>query len=140
MPRVPVSVRDAIEDNVIFVEASQSVADALKIMIDKAVWSLVVRREAVPVGVVTERDLLRRCYAKNMNANETRVESVMSSPIVTIEPDAPFGQAMLLMAEKDIRRVYVVEKGRIIGRVTQTGAFGQILGIMIGLSSLLTGV
>jgi predicted transcriptional regulator len=63
------------------------------------------------------------------------VESVMSSPLITIEPEASLGEAMLVMEEKKVRRLFVVEKGKITGRVTQTGALGQMLDVMMALSA-----
>ncbi len=134
---VTVRVRDAMENKVVFFDASKTVADAAKTMMEKAVWSFVVTRGGMPVGVLTERDMIRRCYAKGLNPEMVMVESVMSSPIVTIEPEAQLGQAMILMAEKDIRRVYVVESGEIIGRITQTGVFGNMLDIMMAMSAVM---
>jgi len=122
---------------VVFLEATKSIADAVKTMIEKEVWSLVVTRGGVPVGVITDRDIIRRCYAKGLNPERTHVETIMSSPLITIEPEAPLGQAMALMAEKDIRRVYAVEKGQIVGRITQTGAFGKMLDLMVALSGVM---
>lgn len=121
----------------VFLEATKSIADAVKTMIEKEVWSLVVTRGGVPVGVITDRDIIRRCYAKGLNPERTHVETIMSSPLITIEPEAPLGQAMALMAEKDIRRVYAVEKGQIVGRITQTGAFGKMLDLMVALSGVM---
>jgi CBS domain-containing protein len=60
----------------------------------------------------------------------------MSSPIETISPDASLGEAMAKMVEKNIRRLFVVEQGKIIGRVTQTELFENTLNVMMTLSSL----
>jgi CBS domain-containing protein len=125
-----------MEDKVVTLEGSTNVADAVKMMLEKKVWSLVVAKGGLPVGVVTERDVIRRCYAKGLTPERTSLESVMSSPLVTIEPDAPLGQAMAVMADKNIRRVFVVDKGKIVGRITQTGAFGHMLNIMMALSDV----
>jgi len=72
-----------------------------------------------------------------LNPKGVKLESVMSSPIITIGPDAPLAEAMTLMADKDVRRVYVVEKGKIIGRLTQTGVFSRMLNIMMALSAVI---
>lgn len=133
----PLTVRQAMENKVVFIEGSRTVADAIEVMADKNVWSLIVTRSDMPVGVLTERDVIRRCYSKGLNPSVTRLESVMSSPIITIEPDSSLGEAMTLMEQKNIRRVYVVERGKIIGRITQTGAFGRMLNVMMALSSVL---
>jgi CBS domain-containing protein len=133
---VALRVRDAMENQVVSVDASKSVTDALRTMVEKGTWSLVVTRSGLPEGVITERDILRRCYAKNLDPIRTKLESVMSNPIITIEPDAPLGDAMTVMADKNIRRLYAVENGRIVGRITQTDAFRRMLDVLFALSAI----
>jgi CBS domain-containing protein len=134
---VTVRVRDALENNVFFLDAAKNVFQLIEAMVEKGVWSFVVTRGDMPVGVVTERDVLRRCIAKGLDPKGVRVESIVSSPIITISPDASLGEAMALMAEKNVRRIYVVEKGKIIGRLTQTGVFAQMLNLMMALSGII---
>lgn len=133
---ITVRVRDAMDTDVVFIVASKTVMDALNKMLQTHVWSLVVEKRGLPVGVVTERDTIRRCISKGTDPNRHTVEEIMSSPPVTIDPDVPVGDAMKLMVEKAIRRVYVVEDGKIIGRVTQTGAFRHMLDVVRILSSI----
>jgi CBS domain-containing protein len=133
---VTVRVRDGIENGVFFLNAENNVSDAIATMVEKGVWSFVITRGDLPVGVVTERDLIRRCIAKGLNPKGVQLESVMSSPLITIGADAPLAEAMTLMADKDVRRIYVVEKGKIIGRLTQTGVFSRMLNIMMALSAV----
>jgi CBS domain-containing protein len=64
---------------------------------------------------------------KGFIPDRMQVDQIMSAPLITINPDAPIGDAMKLMANTAIRRVYVVENGKVIGRVTQTNAFGHLL-------------
>jgi len=133
---VALRVRDAMETQVVSIDASKFVSDAVTTMVEKGTWSLVVTRSGLPEGVITERDILRRCYSKKLDANKTTLESVMSSPIITIEPDAPLGDAMTIMADKNIRRLYAVEKGQIVGRITQTDAFRRLLDVLFALSAI----
>ena len=97
---------------------------------------MVVSDKGLPCGVVTERDLLRRAVAKDRDLNKVQLKDIMSSPLITIEPDAPFGKAWELMIEKGIRRLYVIENGKIVGRVTQTGLFQKLLDALLALSSV----
>ena len=119
------------------IDASDNVANAVKIMLDKKIWSLVISEASLPVGFASERDIIRRCVARGLDPEYTKMEDVMSSPLVTAEPDTPLAQIMTLMVSKNIRRVYIVEKGQIIGRITQTGAFNEIIKIMMTLSGVL---
>lgn len=131
-------VRDVMESGVVTLDGSLPVMEALKKMIENNVWSVVITDKDIPVGVVTERDILRRAIAKGLDINKVRLREIMSCPLITIDPDASFGDAWKLMVDKDIRRIYVVEKGKIIGRVTRAGLFQKLLDAVLALASLKT--
>ena len=133
---ITVKVREIMDKNVVTIDSSSSVSQAIEKMIQAKVWSLIVVRQDLPVGVVTDRDILRRCAAMGHYPDKVKVEEIMSSPIITIEPDATAGEAMRMLTNKDVRRLYVVEGGKIIGRVTQTGLFRSMLDVMTTLASL----
>jgi signal-transduction protein with cAMP-binding, CBS, and nucleotidyltransferase domain len=132
---VTLRVRDVMDKKVVQLDEKATIAQAIKAMLDNEVWSLVITRNNLPVGVVTERDIIRRCIAKGCSLNMA-VGEIMSSPIETISPDASLGEAMAKMVEKNIRRLFVVEQGKISGRVTQTELFENTLNVMMTLSSL----
>jgi len=133
---ITVKVKEIMDKNVVTIDSSSSVSQAIEKMIQAKVWSLIVVRQDLPVGVVTDRDILRRCAAMGHYPDKVKVEEIMSSPIITIEPDATAGEAMRALTNKDVRRLYVVEGGKIIGRVTQTGLFRSMLDVMMTLASL----
>jgi CBS domain-containing protein len=133
---VRLRVGDVMDTNVVSVRSGTTVADAVKTMVKENVWSLVVEVKGLPEGVVTERDILRRCLAKGLLPDKVLVESIMSSPLITISPDANIREAMSIMVEKEIRRLFIVEKGKIRGRVTQTRLFESSLQVMLNLSNL----
>lgn len=133
---ITVKVKEIMDKNVVTIDSSSSVSQAIEKMIQAKVWSLIVVRQDLPVGVVTDRDILRRCAAMGHYPDKVKVEEIMSSPIITIEPDATAGEAMRTLTNKDVRRLYVVEGGKIIGRVTQTGLFRSMLDVMTTLASL----
>lgn len=125
-----------MDKDVVIVDENTTAIQAVHKMIDSGVWSLLVERNHLPTGVLTERDIIRRAIAKGLYLDRTKVVEIMSSPITTIEPDASIGEAMELMTQKDVRRLFVVENGKIIGRVTQTGLFNNNLNVMLSLSSM----
>ena len=133
---ITLKVKDLMEKNVVTVDSGTTVADAIKEMLRANVWSLVVVKRGLPEGVVTERDLIRRCIAKGLVPDRLPVEKIMSSPLITIDPEASIREAMSLMVEKDIRRLFVVENGKIVGRVTQGHLFESTLDVMSSLSSI----
>jgi CBS domain-containing protein len=133
---VSLTARDVMEKNVVYVDANATVSDAIRKMVSTNTWSLVVEKDGLPIGVLTDRDVLRRCLGKNMVPEKMKVEEIMTSPIISVSPGEHLGRVMELMVEKSIRRVFVVENGKIIGRVTQTKMFGDSLNVMLSLSSL----
>ncbi|KSU62394.1 inosine-5'-monophosphate dehydrogenase [[Bacillus] enclensis] len=69
------------------------------------------------VGVITDRDIVTRCIAEKHPAS-SKVEDIMSKELITIAPDSDAAQAAQLMAYKQIRRLPVVEGGRLVGVVS----------------------
>jgi len=105
-------------------------------MINSKVWSLLVVTRGLPQGVVTERDVLRRCINNGLAPDKVKVGAIMSSPLITIGPDATVREAMSMMVEKGVRRLYVVEGGKVVGRITQTRLFQSNFDLMMSLSGL----
>jgi CBS domain-containing protein len=133
---ITVRVRDVMDKKVVPVDSQATVMEAIKKMVDGSVWSLLVEKRGLPEGVVTERDVLRRCLSKGLLPEKTAVEKIMTSPLVTIGPDATIREAMGMMVEKSIRRLFVVDDGKVVGRVTQTDLFESTLDLLTNLSSL----
>lgn len=133
---ISVRVRDLLDPNVVEVDASTSIMDLVKIMVEKYVGTVVVTKEGLPVGEVTDRAVLKKCIAKGLDPTKVTAEDLMTAPLVTIEPEARLGEAIRLMLEKKIRRIFVVEKGKIIGSITQTGICMNILNIAGALQAL----
>jgi len=76
---ITVKVRDVMDRNLVFMESGAPVSDAVRMMVERNVWSVLFAKNGLPVGVVTERDL-RRCLAKGMNPDKVKVEEITSSP------------------------------------------------------------
>ena len=129
-------MKDVMDKRVVHVDAQITVAEVIRRMATDDVWSLVVDRRGLAEGVVTERDVLRRCLEKGLLPARTPSEKIMSSPLITIGPQATIREAMGLMVQKGIRRLFVVEDGKIVGRVTQTELFDSTVEVLGSLSSL----
>ena len=129
-------VRDVMENDVVVLDGNRTAKEALRSMLENGVWSVVVSLDGLPSGVVTERDLLRRVIAKGLDMDKVLLKEIMSCPLITINPDASFGEAWSLMTEKGVRRLYVIEHAKIIGRITQTGLFNKLLDAVLTLSSI----
>ncbi|MFQ5998333.1 MAG: cyclic nucleotide-binding/CBS domain-containing protein, partial [Candidatus Bathyarchaeia archaeon] len=128
------TVKEVMEKDLAPVDENTSAAQAVKTMVDKKVWSIVVTSKGLPVGVMTERDCIRRCIARDLDHKTTPVSKLMSSPLITVLPDTRVGEALSLMVKKQIRRLYVVDDGKVVGRVTQTGVLSNTMEMFKSLS------
>jgi len=79
---------------------------------------IVTTKDSHPVGIITERDLVVRVLAKNLKPDTLRAEDVMTSPLITIEPDFTITEVARRMSRLNIRRLGVTYKGQIVGIVS----------------------
>jgi CBS domain-containing protein len=125
-----------MDAKVVSMDGSSSVNDAILKMVSSDTWSLVVEVAGLPEGVVTDRDIFRRCLGKGADPSRMKIKDIMSSPVVSVDPGERLGTIMDLMVEKNIRRVFVSENGKVIGKITQTKLFDDTINVMESLTSL----
>ena len=114
-------VEDVMVGDVITVEVEATVRQAVDLMNKNEIGCLVVvDEEEKPVGIVTERDLLKRVLAKRKDPVRVKVMQIMSKPLVTGTPHMDIEAAARLMFKKKIKKLPIVENGRLVGLVTLT--------------------
>ena len=111
-------VRDIMAKNVKTVRTDDSVHDAVVKMNKFDVGSVIVTNNNRAVGIITSKNILSRIVESRLDASTVRAKDIMSSPLITIEPDAPIEDAAKLMAQKRIKKVAVMDKDKIIGIVS----------------------
>lgn len=112
-------VRQVMTDVVVRIRPEESVAVAARILAHYNVGSLpVCGGDGRVCGLVTDRDLVTRCLAAGRNPGTTPVRAVMSGSVVSVRPDTDAGAAACLMGREQIRRLPVVENGRLCGMVS----------------------
>lgn len=105
--------------NVISIAADASVFDAIKMMADESIGSLVVLDDnGGLVGIVTERDYARKVIVKGRSSRDTRVADIMTADVLTTSCDHTVNSCMEIMTEKKLRHLPVVEDGRVIAMVS----------------------
>ncbi len=104
---------------VITTKADSSVGEAAKLMTMKRLGSIVVTHEGKPVGIVTERDVMERVVAKGLDASKVQMQEIMSKSLITIKGDMSIIEAIRVMQKKNIRRLLIMEKTKLVGIVTQ---------------------
>ena len=109
---------EAMRTSIVTVEEGVSVAEASLGMYKKGEGCAVVLRQGKPFGIVTERDVTWKVAAKGLNPNSVRVAEIMSTPLVTIDPNADLTEAAKIMKKHKIRRLAVVKEGTLHGVLT----------------------
>lgn len=100
------------------VVSTVNVFDAVAEMNRHRIGSIVVLEGSKPVGIFTERDVLRRVVGEGLDPRSLRVADVMSKNLITITADTTVEETMVLFAEKRCRHLPVVEDGRLIGLIS----------------------
>jgi CBS domain-containing protein len=111
------SVRDAMTDDPRSMAASASVVEAARLMQEEHIGSLPITDDEHLVGMLTDRDITTRVVAEAADPKMTSVEDVYSRDLISVEPDEDLEEA--LMARHQVRRLPVVENGRLVGIVAQ---------------------
>jgi len=111
-------LRDIMIKKVITIELDKTAKDAAKLMAEHSIGSLVIVSDGEPAGIVTERDLVRKVCAKDIASSKVPLSNVMSSPVIWAEPDVPIETAVQRMFNNKIRRLLVLEDGKLVGIVT----------------------
>jgi PAS domain S-box-containing protein len=105
------------------IPARATVEKAAEIMHSRSISGIVALEDDRIRGILTERDLLKRVVAPQKDPGSTRVEEVMSRPVIMIHPDYSVFGAFKTMDRMHVRRLAVVEDERLCGIVTQTDIF-----------------
>ena len=112
------SIRDCMRQPVT-VSPEEPASGLIYTMVGNDIGAVIVVENKVPVGIVTEKDILERVILFNKNMYTTKAKDFMSKPIITIEADHMIKDALALMRKYQIRRLAVTEKSTLIGIVTE---------------------
>jgi CBS domain-containing protein len=108
------TVKDIMTWHVISVSVDHTILEAAQLMTSHHIGCVVVIEGEKLVGIVTERDFVRRVVAEKLPLN-TKVSDVMSKPVITINTRASIKEAATLMANNKVRRLPVLEQNKITG-------------------------
>jgi CBS domain-containing protein len=122
-----VLVRDIMSKDVKVVRPDSSVKEVVANMNKFNIGSIVVVEGGKPVGVISERDILRRVVEPCLEPEALTARQVMTSPVVTIKETATIDEAAKLMAKKKVRKIPVMSKQKLVGIVTFTDIVNKVL-------------
>jgi CBS domain-containing protein len=112
-------IRDLMTENPTTCEPSTTAIDAARVMASEDVGPVPVVEGGRLVGIVTDRDLVVRILAEGKDPSSTTIGEIASSDLTTVQPESELEEAERLMAERQVRRLPVVEGDRLVGIVAQ---------------------
>jgi len=113
-------VRDIMQKNVIAIQEDKSALDAAKLISEKDISFLVIVKNGKPIGVITERDFVRKIAAQDKQASRIPLSEIMSYKFRWVEPSTEIEDAVQKMLNNNIRRLIVLEDEKLVGVITQT--------------------
>jgi len=117
--RARMLVKDIMTSPVVTIDEDAPVNKAAQLMDkNKLGCVIVISKKGKPLGIITERDLVTRVLAKNAKASKLTAKEVMTSPLITVDPDETLSEAARRMSQLSIRRLGVMYKGDLIGLVS----------------------
>ena len=117
-------VRDIMQKNVITIEHDKSALEAAKLISEKDISFLVIVKDGKPIGVVTERDFVRKIDSEDKQSSKIPLSEIMSYKFRWVEPTTDIEDAVQKMVNNNIRRLVVLENEKLVGVITQTDLAG----------------
>ncbi|NYT20118.1 MAG: CBS domain-containing protein [Methanosarcinales archaeon] len=128
-----ISVKEVMTEKVITTDIEESALKVGKEMIKHNVGSIIVTKNDEAVGIITERDMVKKIIAKNKKTENVSASMLMSSPLIMIKPSTNVIDASKIMSKANIRRLVVMQNGKIVGIITDR----DLLTIAPGLNTIL---
>ena len=117
---VTLKVEDVMVKEVITIDEDSTVKDAADVMNKFEIGCVIAVRKGKAMGILTERDLLKRVVAEGKDASKIKVKDIMTSPLVVAEPSMDLAEAVKLMFQMKIKKLPVVDGKRLVGLISLT--------------------
>jgi signal-transduction protein with cAMP-binding, CBS, and nucleotidyltransferase domain len=118
-------VRSFVKTDPLMIDANESVLRAAQMMREKGTGNILIMIKGEPKGIMTERDVLYRVAADDLVSSTIPVRKIMTSPMISIEADAPLAEGVQLMAKHKIRTVFVTDHGKPYGLLNMRAIVGD---------------
>ncbi|MCV0431171.1 CBS domain-containing protein [Nitrosopumilus sp.] len=112
-------VKQIMSNSIVSVDSSVTATNAAKMMEDTGVGSIVVLENNLPVGIVTDRDFAIKIAAHSYPI-DTPVRRIMSSPLISIDPNSDLWVASDLMSTRNVRKLPVIDDDKVVGILTSS--------------------
>ena len=112
-------VKEIMKTNVISIDSSKTIKEAACVMDDSNVGCVIITKDNSPIGILTERDFVKRIAATNKDLSRP-ISEVMSSPLTTINSDETVWEAAEKMKHNGIHKLPVLDDNKVTGMITTT--------------------
>jgi len=120
-------VKDVMTKDVKVIGPDSTVKEVVATMNKFSIGSIIVVQDNKPVGVISERDILRRVIEPCLSPETTAARQIMTHPVITICESASVAEVVKIMAEKRVRKIPVTKKERLVGIITYTDILSKVL-------------
>lgn len=128
-----VSVAEVMNKAVIVMDINSDIPAIAKEMISRDAGSIIITENGKAMGIITERDFVKGILTEDRKPSEVKASEILSTPLITVEPETSIVEASEIMLKANIKRLPVLENGRIIGVISNT----DILMVTPGLNTIL---
>ncbi|MEK6934942.1 MAG: CBS domain-containing protein [Nanoarchaeota archaeon] len=111
-------VKDAMTKNPVHIGPDELLPSCARKMLINNVGGILVVKNSELLGIVTEKDIVERAVAKELNSKKTKVKDIMSSGMITIKSNTNLRKVIDIMNKEDMRRLPVVDNGNLVGLIT----------------------
>ena len=130
-------VKDIMTKTVRVTGPDASVREVVANMNRFNIGSIIVVQDNKPVGVISERDVLKRVVEPCLSPETITARQIMTHPVITICESASVAEVVKIMAEKRVRKIPVMKKERLVGIITYTDILSKVLSMISILGELI---
>ncbi|MEW6604959.1 MAG: CBS domain-containing protein [Thermoproteota archaeon] len=113
-------VRDIMTKQIVMIDHDKSALEAAKVMAEKGISSVFVVKDGQPIGIVSERDFIKKICVKELPIAQVKMADIMSKILTTADPETPIEVAVQRMVNHKIRRLPIMDGGKLVGIITVT--------------------
>ena len=130
--RLVADILDEKSEELVWISPLESVFDALKLMNEKDVGAVVVQIDEYLVGILSERDYMRKVILNTHSSKKTKVSEVMTTDVITVQPEDTVLHCIALTKKHHIRHLPVVKEGKAIGMISLRDLFLDAIEEQVG--------
>ncbi|MGC8663157.1 MAG: cyclic nucleotide-binding/CBS domain-containing protein [Thermoplasmata archaeon] len=114
-----IKVSEVMSRNPLILDRETLLIEGVKSMVSRGISTIIVSDHSKPIGIVTDRDIVVKVVARNLDPNAIKLGDIMSSPLMVIEKDETLEKAAYIMSNKKIRKLPITDKDKIVGILSE---------------------